>query len=148
MTNSFDEPGTGERVHAQRRRRFWLTWGGLALLGAIGGLLLVLFVAGDVAARQPPQKPLYGWLGLAAVFLFAIVFSVATWRFFATVDELELADNLWGSTVGFYVYAFLFPLWWVLHLLQHAPEPDDWIIFFVAMGSGLAGYGIRKWLHR
>ena len=51
------------------------------------------------------------------------------------VDEVEVADNLWGSLIGLYVYALLFPAWWALNLLGQAPEPDDWVIFGASMLS-------------
>ena len=41
-------------------------------------------------------------------------FAYGTWRFVKVIDEVELVDNLWGSTAGYYVYAALFPMWWAL----------------------------------
>ena len=64
------------------------------------------------------------------------------------VDELELADNLWGSLIGFYVYAFGFPTWWALNWLGVAPAPDHWMIFAAAVVSATAAYALRKWRSR
>ncbi|QIK96244.1 hypothetical protein G7076_07095 [Sphingomonas sp. HDW15A] len=65
-----------------------------------------------------------------------------------TIDEVELADNLWGSTVSYYAYAVLFPSWWVLGRADITPEPNHWIIFFVSLAAGMAVYGYRKWRAR
>lgn len=149
MTSKSEPPqlGEGERLHAQRRRRFWLILGGLALAGLIGGFLSG-FVAGYADARQATVEPLYGTVGAVGAVLLAIVVVFGSWRFFASVDELEVADNLWGSLIGLYTYAILFPLWWALNRLGYAPEPDHWIIYGATMVAGLLGYALRKWLLR
>ena len=76
--------------------------------------------------------------------LVAIGVAYGSWRFFTSVDEVEIADNLWGSLVGFYLYAILFPSWWALHKLGQVPEPNDWAILFASMFTALAVYGYRK----
>ena len=137
------ELGEGERLHAQRRRRFWMILGGLALIGMVGGFLSG-FIAGYADARQATVEPLYGTVAALGCVVLAIVVAIASWRFFVTVDELEVADNLWGSLIGFYVYAILFPLWWALNRLGKAPEPDDWIIYGAALAAATLAYGVRK----
>ncbi len=79
-----------------------------------------------------------------AIILVAILAAYGSYRFFVSVDEVEVADNLWGSLIGFYAYALLFPTWWMLHRIGKAPEPNDWIIFEVALGTALLAYGYRK----
>ena len=71
-----------------------------------------------------------------------------SWRFFTSVDEVEVTDNLWASLIGFYVYGFAFPTWWALSWLDAAPEPEDWILYAAAMLSATAAYGVRKWRSR
>jgi hypothetical protein len=61
---------------------------------------------------------------------------------------VEVADNLWGSLIGFYTYAILFPAWWALNKLRQVPEPDQWAIFVISMVAALAVYAYRKWQSR
>ena len=141
------EVGEGERLHDQRRRRFWLTIAGLAGLGLVSGFLSG-FIAGYADARNATVEPLYGTVGAVGAVLMAIAVAYGSWRYFENVDELEVADNLWGSLVGFYAYAILFPLWWALWKLKQAPEPNDWTILTVAIVVSLLVYVIRKWRTR
>ena len=138
--------GEGERLHAQRRRRFWAILGGLALLGVVAG-----FPAGSLAGFNDARaggNVAYMTVGTIGVVLMAIGVAYASWRFFANVDEVEVADNLWGSLIGFYAYAILFPAWWALNQLGQTGEPDDWTIFGVSMLVAVAVYFYRKLRYR
>ena len=109
--------GEGERLHAQRRRRFWIILGSLALLGAIAGFASG-FIAGFNDARTGTTSS-YMTVGTIGIVLLALGAAYGSWRFFVNVDEVEVADNLWGSLIGFYTYAILFPAWWALHRIGH-----------------------------
>jgi uncharacterized membrane protein len=135
--------GEGERLYAQRRRRFWFIILGLCAIG-LGGGFLSGFIAGFADARQMTAEPLYATVGAIGAVLLAIAAAFGSWRYFVHVDEVEVADNLWGSLIGFYAYAILFPLWWVLWKLEKAPEPQDWTILGIALAVSLLAYGIRK----
>ena len=115
--------GVGERLHARRQRRFRLT---LAALAGVGGLcgFIAGFVKGFADGGNKAVEPWLLQLGVAGVVLGAVLAAYFSWRFFATVDEVEVADNLWGSLIGFYVYAILLPSWWALDKLTVAPPPD------------------------
>ena len=139
--------GEGERLYAAQRKRFWTVIGVLALLGLVTGFVAG-FVSGFADARGMTVEPLYGTVGAAGVVLMAILFAYFSWRFFVAVDEVEVADNLWASLIGFYAYAILFPAWWALARLGKAPEPDDWTIFGAAMVTATVAYAIRKWRAR
>ena len=140
--------GEGERLAARRRRLFWLSIGVLGIAGAIVGL-----ATGYVAAHQE-VAPGEIWSSLPkplAVSIIAISFGLfvfGCWRFYKAIDEVELVDNLWGSTASYYVYATLFPLWWALNKADVVGEPDDWAIFFAALGGGGIAYVWRKWRGR
>jgi hypothetical protein len=139
------EPGEGERLHAAKRRRFWWTLGGLAVVGALAGAV------GQTAIEIAKGGPLPAWTatwGGVGVVMVVLLVVVGSWRFFATVDELELADNLWASLVGFYWYVILFPAWWALHKLGWTTAPDQWAIFVSAMLASCAVYFFRKWQNR
>ena len=135
--------GEGERLEAARRRKFWGLMIALAVLGAVSGFLVG--VAGGYAdAVGAPVSSTMRMTTAAAIIVGVAAAAFFSWRFFRIVDEVELADNLWGSLIGFYVYAFLFPTWWMLHWLRIAPEPNDWAIFTAALVSAAAVYGYRK----
>ena len=137
------ERGEGERLHASRRRKFWILLGGLAAIGAVAG-----FGTGFVEETILSSGQVDPWMATAAsigIVVVAILAAWGSWRFFVTVDEVELADNLWGSLIGFYAYALLFPAWWALWKIGRAPEPDDWLIFGAAMVTAMIAYVVRKW---
>jgi len=145
------ETGEGERLLAARRRRFWTI---VALLVATGGLVGFFSgmyagytdaarAEGGVAALGPSDFPLY--LRIAAVAAAILAFSALTWWFARSVDELEIADNLWGSTAGFYAYCVIFPAWWALWKLQVTGEPDHWAVFTISLVVAGIVYLWRKW---
>ena len=136
--------GEGERLHAARRRRFWLILGGLALIGAIGGFVGG-FVTGFSDAGGPANSPEFAYLGAAGVALTAVLMIYGSWKFFVGVDEVELADNLWGSLIGFYAYAILLPAWWALAKLNLVREPNHWVIYGASLGIARAAYLYRTW---
>ena len=138
--------GEGERLHAARRRRFWLLIGALGLIGFLGGIVSGFVMAHEEAG--PGGSPTALSLAAAAVVLVALLAAIGSWRFFVSVDEVEVADNLWGSLIGFYAYALLLPSWWALHQLERAPEPDHWAIYAISMLVALGAYAFRKWQSR
>jgi hypothetical protein len=141
------QQGEGERLHAARRRRYWLMIGGLGLIGAIGGFVSG-FIQDHAAGSGTGLSPAMTSVAVAGVFIVALLAAWASWRFFVTVDEVEVADNLWGSLIGFYTYAILLPVWWSLEKLGRAPEPDQWVIFFASMTTAMLVYLVRKWRAR
>jgi hypothetical protein len=137
-------PSNGEQLHAERRRRFWLT------LGAIG--LRAMPIGAGIGFVAASERTDFGgfWRALpdavAALIIGAsvILFTIGTWRFIKAIDEVELVDNLWGSTGAFYIYAVLFPAWWALAAAGVAPAPNQWAIFLTSLGGGSALYFWRK----
>lgn len=69
-------------------------------------------------------------------------------KFWRIIGFVELADNLWGSTAGYYAYSVLFPSWWVLGQAEITTEPNHWAIFFLSLAAGSAVYVYRKWRAR
>jgi hypothetical protein len=137
------ERGEGERLHAQRRKHFWLIILGLGAIGFVAGLLsgVIEDLSDGGAAGLDPRM---ATAAAAGVILAAIASVYGSYRFFVSVDEVEVADNLWGSLIGFYAYAILLPVWWALEKLGRAPEPDQWLIYGASMIVALAAYGYRK----
>ena len=139
--------GEGEQLHAQRRRRFWIILGWLFAIGALGGFLSG-FVAGFIDGSQGEGHPAQTIVGAIGVVLLALGAAYGSWRFFTSVDEVEVADNLWASLIGFYAYVILFPSWWLLARIRLVSPPDQWVIYGVAMLTATAAYAYRKWQSR
>jgi hypothetical protein len=141
------QTGEGERLFAARRRRFWGVLLGLGVAGGIAGFISG-FVAGhnDLGMEAVTSLPLavrYGIVGLLAA-----AFAYGCWVYNRVIDEVELLDNLWSSTAGYYAFSILIPAWWLLWRMQAAPQPDVWAIFVAALVFALAVYGWRKWRTR
>ena len=137
------EMGEGERLHSERRKKFWRIMGGLLAVGFVTGIVagFALQVSDTGQDNWPVWVPAVGSIGVVFV-AFAVAYG--SWRFFVSVDEVEVADNLWGSLIGFYVYCILFPAWWAMHKLGVVLEPNDWAIFVTSMFAALIVYGYRK----
>lgn len=138
------ERGEGERLLADRRRRFWGWIIGLAAAGGVSGFVAG-FVMGHEDAGLEAVTSLPDATKFAIVALLIAIFSYGTWRFAREIDEVEMADNLWGSTAGYYAYAVLFPAWWLLWKMEALREPNGWAIFWVAFVAAGAVYLWRKW---
>ena len=138
----------GEKLHSEHRRRFWRN---LMIVG-IGALPIgfaIGFGAGhrggdfDAFLTSAPDWQVIALLGLAVG---GVIYG--SWRFYRSIDELELLDNLWASSAAYSAYSLLFPIWWILSRAGIAVEPNQWLIFMVALGGGLATYLARKWRAR
>ncbi|QNN66101.1 hypothetical protein H9L12_06425 [Sphingomonas rhizophila] len=135
----------GEKLHAEQRRKFWRN---LMIVGAFGAPLGfgVGFGFGksrgdfDAFWTMVPQ-----WLVVALVALSVGGLLYGSWRFYRSIDEIELVDNLWSSVAAYAAYAVIFPAWWALGKAKVTPEPNDWAIYLAALVIGLAAYGKRKW---
>ena len=139
---------SGEQLHRASRKRFWRT---LAVAGA-GGVPMGFAVGFGFSISRGDIDTFWDWAPDWLIIVI-LVFSVASilygsWRFYRSIDEVELADNLWGSTASYSVYATLFPLWWVLGKAGIVSEPHDWAIYLVALGAGTLMYLGRKWRAR
>jgi hypothetical protein len=139
------EMGEGERLEAARRKRFWNTLGWTTLTAMPIGIGTG-FVAGhdrtDLGAfwRAIPDS-----VAVAVVAVAVLSFSYGTWKLTEAIDEVELVDNLWGSTAAYYIYAVLFPSWWALAEAGVVSAPNHWIIFLAALAGGGVAYFWRKW---
>lgn len=134
-------PPTGEERERRHRRRFWRL---LALCGVVTMPLAVFAGLSEGMWHSGVNLHVPGpllWLGVTLTLL---LYLALVWRFFRSIDELELADNLWSSTVGFYFYVTVFPAWWVLARFGGAPPVEHWAIYFASIAAGALAYGWRK----
>jgi hypothetical protein len=139
--------GEGERLHEQRRRRFWLIVASIAVLAVAAGFLSG-FAAGVIDARSGEGHSALTIVGAVTVAIMVVGTIYGSWRFFMSVDEVEVTDNLWASLIGFYTYGILFPAWWVLSEIGLVTEPNQWIIYAATLLSGTAACAYRKWQSR
>ena len=141
------ERGEGERMHAQRQRNFWKVPTALTVIALICGFVAG-FVSGFADASGIDVDPLLKPAGAAGVFIAALLTIYFSWKFFVSVDEVEVADNLWSSLAGFYTYAILLPAWWALNRLGFVEPPHHWLIYGISIVTALAAYAWRKWRSR
>ena len=132
--------------------------------GSQASMLIIRAMAlGEVTLRdwfQVMRKEIISGLMLGAVLGIIGFARVAIWAQFSTIYgphwllvawtvSLSLVMVvLWGSLIGFYVYAILFPAWWSLSKIGLTAEPDHWIIYGVALLTATAAYFYRKWQSR
>ena len=138
----------GENLHEQHRKRFWRN---LMIAGAGG--IQIGFAAGFGAGYTQGDFDAFwnwapDWLVIVLLGLTLAGLIYGSWRFYRSIDEVELLDNLWGSSAAYSAYALLFPSWWVLGKAGIVGEPHDIVIFVVALAAGSAVYLGRKWRAR
>jgi hypothetical protein len=138
----------GERLHEEQRRRFWMTIGAIGLVAMPIGAAVGFVAASEKTDLGGFWRAIPDGVAILVVVVSVALFTLGTWRFVKTIDEVELVDNLWGSTAAYYAYAVLFPAWWALATAGVVPEPNHWIIFLVALAAGGALYFWRKFRAR
>ncbi|MGI9377823.1 MAG: hypothetical protein ACR2PC_17310 [Tsuneonella suprasediminis] len=138
MTDTNSAGLSGEERLKNRRRAYWKYIGramGIAFVaGTVGGVLAILAVKGVV-----PAWVLYPLTGAAL-----IAFAWFSYDYFRRIDELDLLDNLWATTVGFYVYFALEICWLLFNRAGLTPPPDDIAVLGISMLALVLTYGWRK----
>ena len=142
------DKGEGELLESRRRRRFWGVIAALTGLGMVLGFVFGFASAHNEIPLEEAAAAIPDGLVIALVAFAIAGFTWGCWAFMKSIDEVELADNLWGSTASYYAYAVLFPSWWVLSQAGITAPPNHWLIFFLSLAAGLALYGYRKWRAR
>ncbi|MEQ7872453.1 hypothetical protein ABDK56_00385 [Sphingomonas sp. ASV193] len=142
-----DAENPGEIAERARRSRTWralMTVAAIAMpVGLIAGAMTGYSV-GRGAGLAEATGALPPTLFIAAAILYPLAIVIGTWRFVKTIDEVELADNLWASAAGFYFYSVAFPCWWALSMAGVAAAPGGWILYIASLIAGTAVYALRK----
>ena len=126
---------SGELRLKQRRRTF-IRFALLGMAAALGaGFALGWTLGADM--MQP-------WLAILGMIALAALFAWFTVEYFRRIDELDLLDNLWASTVGAYFYALALPAWYLAHEAGAAPPIDHWLIYGATFTAVLIAYIARK----
>ena len=121
------------------KRNAFLRYFGLAMLaGLIGGMM------SGVAAAMVEDGSLPKGVLIA---LWTITVGLFVWfcrDYFRRVDELDLLDNLWASTIGLYGYVVVFGTWYLFHQVGIAPEIDQIAVMLATLAIATVAYIGRK----
>ena len=90
--------GEGERLHAQRRRRFWMILSALFVLGGVAGFATGFLTALNEGTEGGSAS--YTTAASIGVGIFVLGGAYGSWKFFQNVDEVEIAD-LFASRLTF-----------------------------------------------
>ena len=135
-----DMPETlsGEQQLRRKRRKFY-TYVALAIVAAF-----VAGIASGAVGALASRGVLPAWLVWGLWVVMTVIFVWFSRDYFRRIDELDLLDNLWASTIGFYVYVVLFGSWYFFADLGLAPPMNHFIIFFVSFGALSLAYLARR----
>jgi len=137
MTNN-DPTLSGEARFKAKRSAFWRYLGISFAVSLVAGIVLGTVVA--VVAAGYVSVALMGVIWLVAI----IGYAWFTRDYFRRIDELDLLDNLWASTIAFYVYVVTLGSWWLFHQIDVVSEPQQYIIAAVAGAALVLAYVARK----
>lgn len=133
-----DTPLSGEARLKAKRNAFFRYFGLAMLAGFIGGMM------SGVAAAMVEE----GILPIGVLIaLWGVTVALFVWfcrDYFRRVDELDLLDNLWASTIGLYGYVVVFGSWYLFHQVGIAPAPDQIAIMLATLAITTAAYVARK----
>ncbi len=131
-------PNAGEARLKARRSAFWRYFGMALLIAFAAGMM------SGVAAAMVENSVLPEWVLIG---LWAITIAWFAWfcrDYFRRIDELDLMDNLWASTIGLYGYVVVFGSWFLFHDVGIAPPPDQIAIMLATLAIATAAYIARK----
>ncbi|MGH6615447.1 hypothetical protein [Sphingomonas sp.] len=112
------------------RRKYHRVIGGLMLGGGLTGAVVGLMLSvNDFNLTTPTMKV----MAVAAVAAFLITVTWGSWKYFTTVDELEVDANKWAGLIGINFYATLWMCWWALGKVELTRAPDGDAVFLLTM---------------
>ncbi|WP_114519915.1 hypothetical protein [Altererythrobacter sp. ZODW24] len=129
---------SGEERLKTRKRAFW-KYAAIGTAAAFGAGIATGTVQGMIGESTIPAWTIFPAVG--AVLAGLAWFSKA---YLKTIDELDLADNLWASLIGLYFYLSALPVWTAIHEAGFVPEPDHWMIWGGTLVFTTAVYCARK----
>lgn len=129
---------SGETRLKARRSAFW-RYVALALAGSF-----VVGIITGVAGGLVSDGILPAAVMIALWLLVVIGFVWGTRDYFCRIDEVDLQDNLWASTIGLYVYIMTLGSWLLFNEINVLPSPDQYVIAAITFCSVLVAYAMRK----
>lgn len=137
MTDT-DTTLSGEARLKAKRFAFFRYFGLAMLAGFIGGMMSGVAAAMVEEGILPIGVLIALWGATVALFVWFCR------DYFRRVDELDLLDNLWASTIGLYGYVVVFGSWYLFHQVGIAPAPDQIAIMLATLAITTAAYIARK----
>jgi hypothetical protein len=117
-----------------RRRLYWGSLGGSALLGAVIGIMLMIDGAsGRDAASLLTDGPLSPDFAIAVAALYVIGLTAACLAYHRAIDDHEERAWLWAGLAGWYAFVLPAPAWWVLRRAAVAPPVDAMALFILSL---------------
>lgn len=112
------------------RRKYNRVIGGLMLGGGlIGAAIGLMLSVNDFNLTTPTMQV----MAMVAVAAFLITVTWGSWKYFTTVDELEVDANKWAGLIGVNFYAALWICWWALGKVELTRAPDGDAVFLLTM---------------
>lgn len=121
-----DERPSGEERLRQRRRRYWLIIGSLALAGFIPGLLAG-YTQGEAELGAGAVWPAWIAILLSVIYVAAVI--AGGYAMHRQMDELELRNRHKAATAAGCMLMIVYPVWFFLWMGDLAPEPIHWVLF-------------------
>ena len=137
MTDN-DAALSGE-ARLKAKRNAFLRYFGLAMLaGFVGGMMSGVAAAMVEDGSLPKGVLIALWTATVGLFVWFCR------DYFRRVDELDLLDNLWASTIGLYGYVVVFGTWYLFHQVGIAPEIDQIAVMLATLAIATVAYIARK----
>lgn len=111
-------------------------------LTLIAGFIAGMFSGVAAAMVEDGALPIGVLIALWGVSMVGFVWFCRD--YFRRIDELDLLDNLWSSTIGLYTYLAVFGTWYLFSSVGLATEPDQIVVMFTTLAVTLAAYIARK----
>jgi len=129
---------SGEQRLRSRHRKFYIYVGIAMLIGFAAG------IGSGMVGAMVERDILPTWLLWIVWGVVTVAFAWFTRDYFRRIDELDLLDNLWASTIGIYVYVVVFGTWYFFSDLGVMGPMNHFWIFSITMVSVLVAYVARK----
>ncbi|MDO9369345.1 MAG: hypothetical protein Q7T68_12320 [Sphingopyxis sp.] len=118
---------------SRRKRLYWASLGGAALLGVMSAALLQ---SGDVELGVDAlftNGALSPSIAIALSLLWAVGLAITMTIYHRAIDDHEERAWLWAGLAGWYAFIVPAPAWWILHRASLAPPADVMLLFVLSM---------------
>jgi len=125
-----DDKNVGVARLRANRRRYGRVMGGLMLAGGVIGAVVGLALATNHFSVGGERMQVVALLAVPAL---VIAVLVGSWKYFTTVDELEVDANKWAGLIAINFYALLWASWWAFAAVGLTGAPDGNVAFLLTM---------------
>ena len=137
MTDN-DTALSGEARLKAKRNAFFRYFGLALLAGFVAGMLSGVAAALVEDGILPRGVLIALWGATVGLFVWFCR------DYFRRIDELDLMDNLWTSTIGLYGYVMVFGTWYLFHEIGMAPPIDQIAVMLATLAITTVAYIARK----